>query len=315
MNISLVICTFNRAQLLAHHLDALSRIKYPARSWELIIVDNNSSDSTAILIKQFINANPQLDITVLQEIKQGKSYASNAALRQAKYAKVVFLDDDVEVSPLLLQRYRSAFERWPGAAIIGGRVRVNVDRQGEDNALIAPVLQWMLGGIDYGEQDRELQRGENVSAGNMAMCKDIIPRLEYNEHFGRVYGKKYFRADDFEICLRAQAMGYKVVYAHGIDVTTHVHSKDMTPRTFFARSVQAGVEVAAVERALAQYHVHVMDLISELKHAVFWSWSKTLSRRGMMQIWTHLFAKVFGYYVLSGAETAEGVKSKIFQWI
>lgn len=91
---SIAICTYNRSRWLKGTLRFVVQQDYPADRWELLVIDNNSSDDTAGVVAQFADA-PKAPRYILEK-EQGLSRARNRALREAKGDIIVFLDDDTE---------------------------------------------------------------------------------------------------------------------------------------------------------------------------------------------------------------------------
>src|SRR4051794_11458108 len=97
--ISIVVCTCNRAAKLANLLDSLMRMEVPAGvSWELIVVDNNSTDDTARLLKD-VAARNALPLRHCFEPRQGLAIAHNLAMAVVKGEIIALTDDDCRVSP------------------------------------------------------------------------------------------------------------------------------------------------------------------------------------------------------------------------
>src|SRR5580704_8772607 len=108
MKITAILCTYNRSQSLARALDSLAvSIVSETIQWEVLVVDNNSSDQTETVVKSFCRRYPGR-FRYLFEPQQGKSYALNAGIRDAGGDILAFLDDDVEVEPVWLQNLTSA---------------------------------------------------------------------------------------------------------------------------------------------------------------------------------------------------------------
>ena len=93
INISVIICTYNRADSLADTLHCLTKQSYETANWELIVVDNNSNDNTKEIINQYSKKLPNLIYKF--EIQQGLSYARNLGINSAYGEIIVFTDDDV----------------------------------------------------------------------------------------------------------------------------------------------------------------------------------------------------------------------------
>jgi len=97
-DVSVVLSTYNRSSLLAPALQALLAQSTAAPNYEVLVVNNNSSDGTAELVQSLVTCNPG-KLRYLFEKKQGLSYGRNAGIAAACAPIIAFTDDDVRVSP------------------------------------------------------------------------------------------------------------------------------------------------------------------------------------------------------------------------
>ncbi len=120
MDGSVVICTRNRAASLARTLESLCAMQRPdGWAWEVVVVDNGSTDATADVLAQFAG---RLPLVAAAEPRRGLSNARNRGIAAARGRYLVWTDDDVLVDPGWLAAYADAAQRWPAAALFGGRV-------------------------------------------------------------------------------------------------------------------------------------------------------------------------------------------------
>src|SRR5262249_47968916 len=121
MNITVIVCTYNRCRMLPKALESLARSRV-GRSveWEVLVVDNNSRDETSKVVAEFMLRYPGR-FRYLFEEHPGKSYALNAGIRDAAGAILAFADDDVVVDEQWLEQLaKPLFEgSWIGS---GGRI-------------------------------------------------------------------------------------------------------------------------------------------------------------------------------------------------
>ena len=101
-------------------LQQLTRMQQPCEPWELIVVNNASTDETERVLDTFVD---RLPLRRVFEPAPGLSHARNAAVRQASGDYVIWTDDDVLVDAAWLIAYERAIKRWPEAAVLGGPVR------------------------------------------------------------------------------------------------------------------------------------------------------------------------------------------------
>ncbi len=120
MKIDVAICTWNRSSLLAQTLRRLMQLRIPTDvEWRLLVIDNNSTDDTAEVLKGF---KTQLPLSALFEPQPGQAQARNCALRETRADYLIWTDDDVLVDPGWLAAYAQAFQGSPDAAFFGGPV-------------------------------------------------------------------------------------------------------------------------------------------------------------------------------------------------
>lgn len=121
MHLTIAICTWNRCELLRQALERMTHLAVPTEvEWELLVVNNNSTDATDKVIAAFES---RLPIRRLFEPKPGKSNALNLAVREARGEYVLWTDDDALVDRDWLAAYSRAIQQWPEAAFFGGPVR------------------------------------------------------------------------------------------------------------------------------------------------------------------------------------------------
>jgi glycosyltransferase involved in cell wall biosynthesis len=133
MFVTIGICTFNRAESLRRTLNSLVAMRVPnGITWEVVVVNNNSTDYTDDLIDEYIG---RLPVRHEFEPRPGKSIAPNRAIDVAKGDFIIWIDDDVVVDAHWLTAYIEAFRCWPEAAVFGGRIKPRYE---------APVKRWII---------------------------------------------------------------------------------------------------------------------------------------------------------------------------
>ena len=115
--ISVVICTYNRAELVAIALQTLCEQTINKSHYEVIVVDNNSKDNTHAVTEEFSLRYP--NIWYCFEIQQGLSHARNRGWREAKGAYVAYIDDECKVPAQWLSVAYQIIERL-SPAVFGG---------------------------------------------------------------------------------------------------------------------------------------------------------------------------------------------------
>lgn len=159
MDVTVLICTRDREEALARVLDSVARASVPGDlAWELLIVDNGSSDGTAALVRSFA---PRLPIRSVREEVPGLSNARNRGVAEARGRHIVWTDDDVVVDPGWLAAYWQAFREHPEAAFFGGRIRPVLE--GPTPSWLVENLDLMeplLAGRDFGDEPFTIREGD-----------------------------------------------------------------------------------------------------------------------------------------------------------
>ena len=176
MNITIILCTYNRCQTLAKALASVAAQSLPAGiEWEVLVVDNNSQDQTRDIVEGFGRENPGR-FHYLYEPQQGLSNARNAGIQNSRGEILAFMDDDVTVKPTWLQNLTAALHdgEWAGA---GGRTLPSQPFSPPDWLSAAESFKWgaILGGLfDLGEKPCELKMAPYGT--NMAFRKSMFEK-------------------------------------------------------------------------------------------------------------------------------------------
>jgi glycosyltransferase involved in cell wall biosynthesis len=121
--ISLIIPTYNRADLLKRALESALDLDYPREEYEIIVVDNNSSDGTAAVVKETQRNHPEHRLICVSEGRLGLHNARHAGTYAARGSILLFTDDDATFDRDWLRAYAEAFDVHPEMAAAGGPVR------------------------------------------------------------------------------------------------------------------------------------------------------------------------------------------------
>jgi glycosyltransferase involved in cell wall biosynthesis len=210
LQITIVLCTYNRAGTMAKTLESLaSQVLPPSIGWEILVVDNNSSDETPQVVEAFRLEHPER-IRYLHEKQQGISHARNAAIRNARGEILAFIDDDetAQVDWLYNLTANLYSGEWAGA---GGRVLPPSSFvKTKWLASRSPFIQGPLSLFDP-----EIGAGHMADppfGANMAFRKEIFERLGgFRTDLGRS-GDNLLSNEDTEFGRRLMAAGLRLRY-------------------------------------------------------------------------------------------------------
>ena len=231
MKFSVIIATYNRADDLGETLRSLAGLKQFG-DWEVIIVDNNSSDHTEGVVKQAATWFP-VDLRYVFEREQGRSAALNAGIQAARGEIIATTDDDVRVEPDWLDAAARAIDDL-GADYLGGKALPIWGGPRPDWLPNRGGKHWgVIALLDYGPEAMEL--GKRVPIGvNMAFRREAFARAGlWDNRVGRKAGT-LLGQEVREWGLRAKAAGLRGFYAPEM-VVHHKIPADRLSKKYFRR--------------------------------------------------------------------------------
>jgi glycosyltransferase involved in cell wall biosynthesis len=231
---SIIIATYNRASELVDTLKGLAKLETTA-PWEVIVADNNSTDSTRQVVEDAAPAFPA-PLTYVFEGTQGKAAALNTAIRQAQGEILVFTDDDALAEPDWLERAGAALEATD-AAYVGGRVLPRWETSRPDWIPNRSGRLWaVVALLDFGSERREFGRGIGWPLGvNMAVRARVFHELGiwWDNRYDRI-GNSLRGQGQREWCLRVRAAGLRGIYTPDM-VVHHLVPADRLRKAYFRR--------------------------------------------------------------------------------
>lgn len=231
--VSVLICTYNRAVLLGETLDSLAAMVPPPFSWNVIVVDNNSSDATAETVQCRVASFPA-PLIYLRDSRQGKSYALNTGLEHTRSTFIAFTDDDVRVHPRWLESAIAPMLVDDAVAYTGGAVR---PIWGGQRPAWLPNDRGDLWGaiatVDYGPERFRFEDRRRIPLGaNMAVRRAVIDRVGgFHPGLGRT-GGALLGQEQAEFFYRTRREGQVGVYVPEMVVSHHVPASRLTRRYF-----------------------------------------------------------------------------------
>jgi glucosyl-dolichyl phosphate glucuronosyltransferase len=231
MKITVILCTFNRCQSLPKALDSVAAQVLPESViWEVIVVDNNSSDQTRVVAEDYCRRYPGR-FRYLCEPQQGLSRARNAGIRDARGEIIAFMDDDVTLEPTWLQDLTASLHdgEWVGA---GGRILPPQDFQPPGWLTLGGEMD--LGGplalFDLGNVPGELKKAPYGT--NMAFRKGMFEKYgTFRVDLGRC-GNSLLSSEDTEFGRRLMSAGERLRYEPSA-VVHHPVPKDRLRKKYF----------------------------------------------------------------------------------
>jgi len=217
--ITVIICTFNRYDLLLEAIASVELQEFPVEAYELIIVDN--SDDLAGQ-ERFVDG---LEIAChhqyIKEARPGLSRARNIGTKAARAPIVAFMDDDAKAAPEWLGSIAGTFSERERAAIAGGPVRPiwSAPRP----AWLHPWLEGYLTILDRGPGVRILREDEWLAGTNIAFRTEVLREAGlFSENMGRI-GRLLLSNEELLVSDKIRQLGWQIVYNPEIVVHHRVH--------------------------------------------------------------------------------------------
>ena len=232
MNVTVILCTYNRASGLRKALESVAKSVVPETiEWEVLVVDNNSRDQTRETVEEFCALYPRR-FRYLFEKAQGKSHALNSGIGATTAEILGFMDDDVEVDSHWLHNLIGVFSQgsWTGA---GGRICAEKGfvpppwLEASDRHALAPLAFFDLG-PDAGETK------EAPFGTNMAFRREVFEKYGgFRTDLGPQPGSE-IRNEDTEFGDRLLAGGERFWYEPAA-VVYHSVPRERIRKSYFLR--------------------------------------------------------------------------------
>jgi glucosyl-dolichyl phosphate glucuronosyltransferase len=272
---SIIICTYNRERFIGETLDSVSGLDFDQSRLELLLIDNNSTDQTPQICRDFQSKNPAYPFRYVTEIQQGLSFARNRGIQEASGNILLFLDDDIFIDKDYLNHVDSMFRMYPETAAFGTRIIVHYENS--EPAWMSHYLRPLLGEHNLGLKVLEYRSGRYPFGGSMGIKKELFESIDgFDTRIGRsgntlggneekalfdIIQRKgyiiryipdavlYHRIDDQRL-----SMDYVRRQAVGIGYSDHIRIRSMTLRDRGFRYTHELVKIIAT-LLLSLYHL------------------------------------------------------------
>ncbi|MDY6783080.1 MAG: hormogonium polysaccharide biosynthesis glycosyltransferase HpsE [Cyanobacteriota bacterium] len=253
INFTVAICTYNGAKRLPKVLDHLkAQIQTEQLNWEIVIVDNNSTDDTAKLIRSYQNSwSSPCPLRYSFEPQQGLAFARQRAIQEAGGEFVVFLDDDNFPAPDWLAQAYSFGQTHPQAGAFGGQI--HGDFEVEPPREIKTVVNYYLAIVERGSKPCQYKKGGVLPPGaglvvrKQAWVENVPEQIFLT---GRV-GQSLMASEDLEVQSYIQQGGWEIWYNPEMHMD-HQISRHRLTRDYLIKIVRGN--------GLARHHIRMIRL-------------------------------------------------------
>jgi glycosyltransferase involved in cell wall biosynthesis len=210
VDFTLLVCTYNRARDLEELLEtALDQETNGEFTYEVVVVDNNSTDRTRAVVSSFSSRHGDR-LRYFFEAQQGKSHALNTGLAAMHGRYYAIVDDDFILPSDWLLRIADAFRRHPDAAFVSGKVLPRWEV--EPPAWLTRQHWSALGLADYGDVEFRADAARDLCLLACIFRVDAVRAVGGYDVLLGVKGNQIGGVEDLDILRRLWAAGYHGVY-------------------------------------------------------------------------------------------------------
>jgi len=233
IEISVVIPTFNRADMVDRCLEHLARQRLPRERFEVIVVDDASTDGTQARLRRWVD-DERMDVRVVLADKSFAGGARNRGSAVARGPRVLFLGDDILATPDLLERHLAGARQWGDDAVLVGEVRY------ADDPAPTAFMRWLEErGVHHDFPRLRALTGSSLPGRYFYACNASVPARALQVTGG--FDERIQRAwEDTEMGVRLERTGFRLHFLPGI-TGRHVHPTDLRHYTRFLRTGRADV--------------------------------------------------------------------------
>lgn len=224
--ISVIICSYNGEKKIKATLSAILEQKIPSfLSWEVIFIDNNSSDNTLSNVKNYSSLfeSKKIPLSFYSEPKKGKFHALNRGISHANYQYFIVVDDDNWLYPNYVAKAFELIHNKPYIGAIGSCSEPVFEHTPEK------LPKWFKnnqGCYAIGSQgkDGDVTERKHLWGAGMVSQTELYEKM-YAEHPSLLFDngiEDIYIAEDTEYCLRLILKGYQLYYSSDLKLKHYV---------------------------------------------------------------------------------------------
>jgi glycosyltransferase involved in cell wall biosynthesis len=236
MFVSIIIPTYNRAHLIGITLESLLNQTYPKDRFEILVVDNNSSDKTAVVVKEW-EAKSKGGIKYYFEPRQGSHFARNGIVNSTKGELLYFTDDDMIADENMLFELVDVFKKNHQVGTATGRVIPKWERK--PPAWVEKYFE--NGWLSLLDREEELFISKDdfgVFSCHQAVLKDVFIKAGgYNPD---IVNGEWLGDNETGLNIKIKALGYQFAFSRKSVIYHMIPPSRMTQQYFMNRFANQG---------------------------------------------------------------------------
>jgi len=269
MTLSIIICSYNRASYISDALTSLYNQSSELDNFEVIFVDNNSTDNTKEVYAIWRQTNTNGQFTFISETKQGASFARNTGAAIAKGQWVCFMDDDAVATPNYVENILKHIQNKPDAVGFGGRIIPKYIPS--EPKWMSYYVSSLVGNFDYAPIPCAFENGKYPLESNMIVKKSVYDKIGgFNVNLPGVVGTLRIGGEGKELFYKILALGHIIYYDPAICVHHVVEVKKLTSEYMYrvASGIGRGEKTRTLAISKTAYLIKVLEYFLKLGAAV-----------------------------------------------
>ena len=230
---TVLFSTLNGAHTLPRMLDTVESLESPTGGWNVVAVDNGSTDDSLNILQQRA---ANLPMTVVSEPRRGKNVALNTGLASVEGDIVALTDDDVILPADWLVAIENVAARYADYDIFGGPISLVWEELPQDWVLGCVPKAW-LGRTDFPEGEID---PHSVFGANMAVRVTLLRKYKFAEGIGPDGSAAYAVGSETEFTMRAERSGHRCWHFHASPVGHIIRSYQLRPEWLLQRAYNSG---------------------------------------------------------------------------
>lgn len=211
MKLSVVVCTYNREKYIYNLLKSIAENDFSKKLYEIVVVNNNSSDNTEAECQRFRTNFPDVDFQYIEEKNQGLSFARNRGIMHTNGDVLIYVDDDALVNREYLQTYYDFFEQNPSVEAAGGAILPQYETQ-EPEWMTLYTKQLLTAYLYKGNEIKPFGKREFPGGGNAAYRRQVFDEIGFfNTNLGRK-GTSLASAEEKDVFDRMRKRKMQIFY-------------------------------------------------------------------------------------------------------
>ena len=269
LKISVVICTYNRAAYITAALESLYSQTLPKDQFEVIVVNNRSTDNTKESCESYISAHGDANFFYYEELQQGASFARNTGAATAISPLLCFMDDDSIAEEHYLERIVRFFEEYSDAGGLGGRIIPKYIPS--EPKWMSYYVSSLVGNFDYSDKVEIFRPGKYPLESNMVVLTDDFRTINgFSTALPGVVGTLRIGGEGKDLFFKLQALGRKIYYDPSIRVQHVVEVSRLTKKYLYnvASGIGRGERVRVLKISKAAFLEKAIEYFYKLAGSV-----------------------------------------------